>query len=202
MKYLKKLKVELDNLANSLGRTATSHFTYDQDKPGTRARLLQSMIALLKLVVALDAEWKEWNPDNTGEWAKFLNKLEKWILNRPAPDGSTALPGYHEMLLDLCSHLHIPGTPTFDQAIIFLEKELETLGKLKMLMLTHNEGTVAQRLVEVQKILGIEGSYISNPKPPLPTYHEILNYICSEFGIPGSPDFVEAVKWIKERGLK
>lgn len=35
--------------------------------------------------------------------------------------------------------------------------------------------------------------------PPLPTYHEILNRLCVEFRIPGSPDLDEALADIKKR---
>lgn len=35
-------------------------------------------------------------------------------------------------------------------------------------------------------------------EPPLPTYHELLDYLCEEFNIPGSPTFWDAVKYIKE----
>jgi len=151
MKYLKKLKVELDDLADVLGRTATSHFKYDQGKLCTRARLLQSMIAIQKLVLALNSEFDEWCLDNSGEWARFLEKLEKWIQNRPTPD-SPVLPGYHEMLLDLCTRLHIPGTPTFQGALVHLEKQLDKLGKVQLLML-NNDGTVAGRQAKIHDIL-------------------------------------------------
>lgn len=45
---------------------------------------------------------------------------------------------------------------------------------------------------------------ISSPRPendniPLPTYHEILNYICDEFKIPGSPSLWDAVNYIKRK---
>lgn len=35
-------------------------------------------------------------------------------------------------------------------------------------------------------------------EPPLPTYHELLNILCDEFHVPGSPTFSEAVRYIKE----
>jgi hypothetical protein len=35
-------------------------------------------------------------------------------------------------------------------------------------------------------------------EPPLPTYHELLNTLCDEFHVPGSPTFSEAVRYIKD----
>jgi hypothetical protein len=32
-----------------------------------------------------------------------------------------------------------------------------------------------------------------------PTYHEMLSYLCNELRVPGSPDFREAVQYIKEK---
>jgi hypothetical protein len=45
---------------------------------------------------------------------------------------------------------------------------------------------------------------VSCPRPdddnlPLPTYHQLLNHLCTELGVPGSPTFFEAVAFIKER---
>ena len=34
---------------------------------------------------------------------------------------------------------------------------------------------------------------------PLPNYHEILDYLCREFGITGSPTLVEVVCRVKDR---
>jgi hypothetical protein len=36
-------------------------------------------------------------------------------------------------------------------------------------------------------------------KYELPKYHELLNYLCDEFKIPGSPSFKEAVNFIKRK---
>jgi hypothetical protein len=38
-------------------------------------------------------------------------------------------------------------------------------------------------------------------EPPLPTYHELLNTLCDEFNVPGSPTFSEAIKHIKDHYL-
>jgi hypothetical protein len=35
-------------------------------------------------------------------------------------------------------------------------------------------------------------------KPQWPTYHEMLDYLCRELGVPGSPTFWEAVAWVKQ----
>jgi len=32
-----------------------------------------------------------------------------------------------------------------------------------------------------------------------PTYHEMLDHLCKELKVPGSPNFWEAVQYIKER---
>lgn len=45
----------------------------------------------------------------------------------------------------------------------------------------------------------IEAERPEYDKPNLPGYHEILNYICKELKIPGSPTIWSAVDWIKER---
>jgi hypothetical protein len=43
---------------------------------------------------------------------------------------------------------------------------------------------------------------VSSPRPEddttqWPTYHEMLEYLCCELRVPGSPDFHEAVQWVK-----
>lgn len=43
---------------------------------------------------------------------------------------------------------------------------------------------------------------VSCPRPEddksrCPTYHEMLDYLCRELGVPGSPDFHSAVQWVK-----
>lgn len=35
-------------------------------------------------------------------------------------------------------------------------------------------------------------------KSKYPTYHEMLDYLCRELGVPGSPDFNGAVQWVKQ----
>jgi hypothetical protein len=35
-------------------------------------------------------------------------------------------------------------------------------------------------------------------KTKWPTYHEMLDYLCRELGVPGSPDFHSAVQWVKQ----
>jgi hypothetical protein len=35
-------------------------------------------------------------------------------------------------------------------------------------------------------------------EPPLPTYHELLNTLCDEFHVPGSHDFLGAIRYIKD----
>lgn len=51
----------------------------------------------------------------------------------------------------------------------------------------------------------VEAAIISSPRPepgkePLfPSYRELLDYLCRETGIPGSPSFYEAVMWLKKR---
>lgn len=32
-----------------------------------------------------------------------------------------------------------------------------------------------------------------------PTYHEMLDYLCRELQVPGSPNFWEAVQYIKKK---
>jgi hypothetical protein len=32
-----------------------------------------------------------------------------------------------------------------------------------------------------------------------PTYHEMLDYLCKELQVPGSPNFWEAVQYIKKK---
>ena len=48
------------------------------------------------------------------------------------------------------------------------------------------------------KIELIEGERPSGENPPLPTYHDILNLLCREFEIPGSPSIWSAIEWIKK----
>ncbi len=33
--------------------------------------------------------------------------------------------------------------------------------------------------------------------PPLPSYHELLDLLCTEFQVPGSPNFREAIQYIR-----
>jgi len=40
---------------------------------------------------------------------------------------------------------------------------------------------------------------IPGPAPMLPTYHEILDRLCKEFAIPGSPSLSEAIDAIREQ---
>lgn len=35
--------------------------------------------------------------------------------------------------------------------------------------------------------------------PGYPSYHEMLNHLCDELGVPGSQTFYSAVAWVKER---
>lgn len=153
MKYYKRLRTELSYLAEKLGKTVTSEFQYDHGRKSTRARALQSMVQLIRFVMAMDAELDEWCPDNTEDWAKYLKRLEKWLLSRPIPsDTEPSLPTYQEMLMRLCTELDLKGQNTFDQVMVYLVKEQKKFGKIKLLMLT-NDGTAADRQAKIHDIL-------------------------------------------------
>jgi hypothetical protein len=45
----------------------------------------------------------------------------------------------------------------------------------------------------------IESAARPEVEPPLPGYHELLDLLCRELGVPGSPTFREAVAYVKSR---
>jgi len=65
-----------------------------------------------------------------------------------------------------------------------------------------------EQIVRLEDLPNEVVEYVHKPKERIkeksrfPTYHEMLDYLCRELQIPGSPDFHEAVKWLKTRGTK
>lgn len=41
--------------------------------------------------------------------------------------------------------------------------------------------------------------HVSEERPTLPAYHKMLDYLCTELGVTGSPTFWEAVAAVKDR---
>jgi hypothetical protein len=56
---------------------------------------------------------------------------------------------------------------------------------------------MAQKIVIIESPRPEEGK-----EPPLPGYHELLEYLCTELRIPGSPTFWDAVSYLRERLIK
>lgn len=84
MKYLKRLKNELVDLTEKLGGAI---FDAPPSKKANRARLLQSLVLVVKHVVRADKATDDWTEDNGREWFTYLAELEEWIAMAPVLGG-------------------------------------------------------------------------------------------------------------------
>ena len=80
MKYLKRLKNELADLTEKLGGKV---FDAPPSKKANRARLLQSLILVVKHVVRADHASDDWTEDNGRDWFAYLAELEEWVTQAP-----------------------------------------------------------------------------------------------------------------------
>jgi len=52
---------------------------------------------------------------------------------------------------------------------------------------------------ETERFVIVEAQRPETDAHAFPTYHELLDHLCTELGVPGSPSFWEAVVHVKRR---
>ena len=82
MRYLKRLKIELDALTEKLGGQI---FDAPPSKKANRARALQSLVVLIKQIRTADHATDNWTSESATEWFTYLSLLETWLGQAPQP---------------------------------------------------------------------------------------------------------------------
>jgi hypothetical protein len=135
MRYYKRLKNEFLSLSEKVGEAA---FNAEPTKKGIRARALDSLVRVMKSVLAIDEATMFDGPLEPGEpkkWATYLARLEGWVQDMPVP-GSPEVGNEQERVFmrNLCTHLSARFGKDLDtmQIGIMLHKRCEQLGILEM----------------------------------------------------------------------
>jgi hypothetical protein len=82
MKYLSRLKNELQELTNKL--SVKGRFPeYVSLRRVNRKDVITALIVLLKQVRAADHACDDWSPENSGAWMVYLTNLRHWISQAP-----------------------------------------------------------------------------------------------------------------------
>jgi len=80
VKYLKRLKNELADLTEKLGGCV---FDTAPSKKQNRARALQSLVEVVKMVRAIDHATEDWTEESGTVWFSYLSELEAWLAKAP-----------------------------------------------------------------------------------------------------------------------
>jgi len=140
MRYYKRLKNELLSLSEKLGCAALNA---DPTKKGIRARALDSLVRVMRIVRAIDDATMFDGPLEPGEpmkWATYLAALEKWVQDAPAPGEEVVRVLVDQgMLSYLCGELEVPGNPNFEEAVGWVKGQLESTRAVRALDKTSRE---------------------------------------------------------------
>jgi hypothetical protein len=81
MRYLKRLKGELQDLTEKLAPSAMPKYVRVRDTQ--RQRALAIIIVLIKKARSIDQLMDSWVEDESGSWQTYLLNLEHWLGQMP-----------------------------------------------------------------------------------------------------------------------
>ena len=127
MRYYKRLKNEFLSLSEKVG---VDVLNAEPTKKGIRARTLDSLVRIIRIVRAIDDATMFDGPLEPGEpmkWATFLAALEAWVQDAPAPGEKRPMVVDPAMLSYLCGELGVPENHNFEEAVAWVKGQLENV---------------------------------------------------------------------------